>query len=229
MNSQTLTFHIFRFKPGLIEPPKFQNFEVVVNEDMSVLDALEKIRLEQDPGLMYRHSCHHSSCGTCACKMNGKERLTCVTKALSLQTDIITLEPLDGFRREGDLVVDMTGFYDHIADDWEYRRQSEYGQSTTLPEEVSTFTRLESCIECGSCVSACPAAHKDSPFIGPAALAALNTERTKFPEEREELLYTAGGEQGERWCERAIECSRVCPTNVAPARHIAELRKALGK
>jgi succinate dehydrogenase / fumarate reductase iron-sulfur subunit len=227
--AKKLVFRIFRFKPGVIDPPRFQDFEVFVTEVMSVLDVLEKIRLEQDATLMYRHSCHHSSCGTCACKINGKEKLACVTKAVELQTDVITLEPIDGFRKESDLVVDMTGFYDHIAEDREYLRKSEQVQSTEMPEGMTAFTRFESCIECGSCVSACPVAHENSPFMGPAAMAAINNELAKFPEKREELLKLAGGGKGERWCERAIECSRVCPTKVAPAKHIIDLRKALGK
>ncbi len=227
MKTQQRTFRILRFKPGLIDPPQFQDFTLAVNEDMSVLDALEKIRLEQDTTLLYRHSCHHSSCGTCACKINGTERLTCVTKVLALATDVITLEPLAGFLPISDLVVDMTGFYDEISEDWDYLRESENVASAALPDDVASFCRLESCLECGSCVSACPAAHADSPFMGPAALAALNNERHKSPSSSKKLLELAGGERGERWCERAIECSRVCPTKVAPARHIADIRKTL--
>ena len=229
MRAKTLTFRILRYKPGKIDPPLFQEFQVLVNEDMSVLDVLEKIRLEQDSSLMYRHSCHHSSCGTCACKINGKEKLTCVTKTFSLETETITLEPLDGFRREGDLVVDMTGFYGAIADDWTYIRKTEQVRSTALPEDVIAYTRLESCIECGSCVSACPAVQNESQFMGPAALAAIHNELLNFPEKEQVLLQLAGSEHGERWCERAIECSRVCPTQVSPAKHILDLRKALGK
>ncbi|GAK55783.1 succinate dehydrogenase and fumarate reductase iron-sulfur protein [Candidatus Vecturithrix granuli] len=229
MKERTLRFCILRYKPGKIDPPRFQGFHLPVNEDMSVLDALEKIRLEQDSSLMYRHSCHHSSCGTCACKINGKEKLTCVTKVFALETETVTLEPLDGFRKEGDLVVNMTGFYDEIADDWTYIRKTEQVHSTALPEDVTAYTRLESCIECGSCVSACPAVHEESQFMGPAALATLHNELLKFPEKEQELLLLAGSKHGERWCERAIECSRVCPTQVSPAKHILDLRKALGK
>jgi succinate dehydrogenase / fumarate reductase iron-sulfur subunit len=227
MKEKTVTFHILRYKPGKIDPPRFQEFHLSVNEDMSVLDALEKIRLEQDSSLMYRHSCHHSSCGTCACKINGKRKAHCVTKVFALEKETITLEPLDSFRKEGDLVVDMTGFYDDIADGWTYIRKTEQVHSTALPEGVTAYTRLESCIECGSCVSACPAAHDESQFMGPAALAAIHNELVKFPEKERELLQFAGGEHGERWCKRAIECSRVCPTQVAPAKQILDLRKAL--
>ena len=227
MKEKTLAFRIFRYKPGKIDPPRFENFQILVNEEMSVLDALEKIRLEHDSSLMYRHSCHHSSCGTCACKINGKEQLACVTNVLALEAETITVEPLDGFRKEGDLVVDMTGFYEYIDEDWTYLQQSEQVQSTALPEDTPAYTRLETCIECGSCVSACPVVREGSPFMGPAALAAIHNELLKSPEKERELLQLAGGEHGERWCERAIECSRVCPTLVAPARHILDLRKTL--
>ena len=97
MKTKTVTFRILRYKPNRIDPPRFQNFSLKIEPDVSVLDALEKIRLEQDNTLMYRHSCHHSSCGTCACRINGEERLTCITKLADLEGDIITLTPLKGF------------------------------------------------------------------------------------------------------------------------------------
>jgi len=39
----------------------------------------------------------------------------------------------------------------------------------------------------------------------------------------------AANKNGERLCERALNCSRVCPTGVYPARHIADLRRLLEK
>ena len=229
MIEQTLIFRISCFKPGVIDPPRFQDFPVRVNASMSILDALETIRLEQDATLMYRHSCHHSCCGTCACKINGVEKLTCITNVLKLQTEIITLEPLERFHRKGDLVVEMQDFYTDIAEDWAYIRESDGVQSQIMPEGIKRFTRLENCIECGSCVSACPVVQTDKPFMGPAAMAAIQNELLKSPEKRAELLTLAGGERGERWCERALDCIKVCPTEVYPARHIADLRRALGK
>ena len=63
--------------------------------------------------------------------------------------------------------------------------------------------------------------------MGPAALAALSNEMRKDLAKRSSLLAVAGGPRGERWCERALSCSRVCPMQVYPARHIAELRRAV--
>ena len=195
---------------------------------MRVLDALEVIRLRQDSTLMYRHSCHHSSCGTCACKINGRERLTCTTKIKELG-DTITIAPLDGFKVCGDLVVDMSPFYNDISEDWRYLKKSDNSKTTLLPAGVKEYERFENCIECGACISACPVTHKNTGFIGPAVLAALSNELKKSPHKSEGLLKTAGNENGERLCERALNCSRVCPTGVYPARHIADLRKLLAK
>ena len=141
--SKIVTFRILRYKPNRIDPPRYQDFRLQVKPEMSVLDALEKIRLEQDNTLMYRHSCHHSSCGTCACRINGKERLTCITKVKDLKEDTITLTPLAGFKPVGDLVVDVTQFYKDYSKDWSYLRRSEKTQSTQPPQGIDHFTRFE--------------------------------------------------------------------------------------
>jgi len=229
MTIKKITFRILRYKPGHIDPPRFQEFILEADPNTSVLDGLEKIRIEQDNTLMYRHSCHHSSCGTCACKINGMERLSCITRIQDLEGDTVTLAPLEGFKPIGDLVVDMKSFYDDISEDWSYLKKAEKVESTELPANIEQFTRFENCIECGACVSSCPVSHKNTTFIGPAVLAALNCELKKTPREAKNLMAVAGGRRGEHLCERALNCSRVCPTGVYPARHIADLRRILEK
>jgi len=229
MATKTVTFRILRYKPNRIDPPRFQDFSLKIDLDMSVLDALERIRIEQDNTLMYRHSCHHSSCGTCACKINGKERLTCITKISDLEINTITLTPLEGFKPIGDLVVDVTRFYKDYSGEWTYLRRAERIKSTCLPAGISHFTRFENCIECGACISACPVTHNSNAFLGPAALAAVNNELKKSPQKSEDLLSMAGSKRGEQMCKRAVNCSRVCPNKVYPARHITDLRRLLEK
>lgn len=226
MDTMKKTFRILRYLPGVLDPPRFQEFELAVTPEMSVLDALEEIRLRQDSTLLYRHSCHHSSCGTCACKINGTERLLCLTHFDELPPEPVTLEPLNGFTVIGDLAVDMTAFYRYIDEQWSSLRTIEQSNpSGDSQSEISgMLQRLEDCIECGCCVSACPVMQKTEVFMGPAALAALDVELLACPEKVDDLLALASGEHGERWCDRAIACSRVCPTGVAPARHILQLR-----
>ena len=229
MTIKKITFRIRRYKPGHIDPPQFQEFTIEADAAASVLDGLERIRLDQDNTLMYRRSCHHSSCGTCACKINGIERLTCITNIHELQGDTITLTPLEGFEPIGDLVVDMNRFYDDISEDWSYLKKTEKVDSAALPAGIDYFTRFENCIECGACVSSCPVSHKSATFIGPAVLAALNCELKKTPQNAQDLTAVAGSKRGQHLCERALNCSRVCPTGVYPARHISDLRRILEK
>ena len=227
MPLKKITLRILRYKPGHIDPPRYQEFSLEMDPESSVLDALEEIRLRHDDSLMYRHSCHHSSCGTCACKINGREQLTCITKIKELSADKIVLTPLGGFEVAGDLVVDISPFYNDISEDWSYLRESESAMTDRLPDGISGFRRFEDCIECGACISACPITVKNKDFVGPAVLAALSNEVRKSPHKSDTLLAIAGNEKGVRLCERAYQCSRVCPTNVHPAKHISDLREVL--
>ena len=166
MQQKQITFRILRYKPGVIDPSRFQEFELIVDENTTVLDGLEKIRLAQDATLMYRHSCHHSSCGTCACKINGQARLACITRVLALNSSAVVLEPLDGFRCLGDLVVDMRYLFKNIARHWSYVREAENLESVIRPDGIDSFTRFENCIECGACVAACPVIGKTPTLWG---------------------------------------------------------------
>ncbi len=194
---------------------------------MTVLDCLEKIRLEQDSTLMYRHSCHHSSCGTCACRINGEEKLACITRVHELNVDEINLAPLKGFTQKGDLVVEMEKFFKDFSEHWSYLKGVETMKSTRMLHGIQGFTRFEDCIECGACVSACPVHHKNKAFIGPAVLSAIHSEIKKTPQKEKRLLLQAGKKHGLNLCESALICSRVCPTGVYPARHISDLRRLL--
>ena len=228
MPIKKVAYKIQRYKPGYIDPPRFQDFTLEINPARSVLDGLEIIRLQQDSTLMYRRSCHHSSCGTCACKINGVERLACITRIQELEGETITLAPLKGFKIIGDLVVDVNRFYADLSEDWSHLKKTENVKSTALPTGVDYYSRFENCIECGACISACPVSHKKATsFIGPAVLAALNSEVTKAPQRAKDLTIVAASKRGERLCERALNCSRVCPTGVYPARHISDLRRQL--
>ena len=129
-----ITLKLLRYKPAVIDPPRFQSYRLTIDRHMTVLDCLESIRLHQDRTLMYRHSCHHSSCGTCACIINGSEALACTAGVWEMDGGDITVEPLKGFERVADLVVNMAGFYRHFRDDWTVLRPIE--RPKTAPARV---------------------------------------------------------------------------------------------
>ncbi len=206
-------------------------FTVETGEFTTLLDALEEIRSEQDGGLLYRHSCHHGSCGTCGVIANGKRVLSCVTRVSKLEQPV-EVRPLTPYPVIGDLAIDPAPLYSEFPDDASILRPSEAQPDATPPAEIPGFTRFENCIECGLCESVCPVlraggAAPGRPFKGPAALAAYGREIEKHPERTDELLPEIDSPDGVWGCDRALECSRVCPLEVYPAKQIAVLQQKI--
>jgi succinate dehydrogenase / fumarate reductase iron-sulfur subunit len=229
MVEKTTIFRILRYKPGTIDPPRFQDFGIAVRPGMTVLDGLDEIRLTRDETLMYRHCCHHASCGTCACMINGAPGLACTTRITGLKTEVITLAPLGNHPCLGDLAVDVAGFFQQIDAHWTNHRPCRDASAERTPQGVDQLQRFENCIECGCCVAACPVVSNPPRFMGPAALAALNNERQHRPASQKLLLEIAAGPHGADQCRRHLACSRVCPAAVYPARHIADLQREINK
>ncbi|NPA92253.1 MAG: succinate dehydrogenase/fumarate reductase iron-sulfur subunit [Chloroflexi bacterium] len=223
-----VTFKIYRYKPGAIDPPRYDTFRVDVEAHETVLDILERLRLD-DPTLTYRHSCHHGSCGTCGMVVNGKEVLACVTRVLELGTDTVVVEPLHHFPLVSDLVVDMTPFFEKYEPvGMPYIRESEYIPEGQPSEEVGTYVRFESCLECGLCLSACPVVGTDPEYLGPAALAAAaRVVQEPRGQDVASVFQMVDTEQGCWRCHAAMECSEVCPNDVDPGGMIMFLRREL--
>ncbi len=230
MAEQTVTFKIFRYKQGQ-ERSRFDTFDVTVDENTTLLIALQDIRRDHDPTLMLRHSCHHASCGTCAMLVNGQEKLSCVVNVLELGTSTVVVEPLRNIPLISDLVVDMDDFYARMNPaDRPYIRHSEFLPKATTPDGIEQYSRYENCIECGACVSACPIMGTDEDYYGPAALAAawrvVEEPRGQSPQR---ALQWVDNEKGCWRCHVAYECTEVCPSDVDPGGKIMALRGELGK
>jgi succinate dehydrogenase / fumarate reductase iron-sulfur subunit len=234
-----VSLRIFRYRPN--QPVRFDAFDVTVPDAANVLDAIEQAWANHDRTLMFRHACHHASCGTCAVRINGAEKLPCIAPVKDYLDGgrPLTIEPLRNFPLVGDLVVDMASFFHH---------QEETGLYYTRPTEetldgkpvdhargldssapVVPFNRFENCVECGICLSACPTMAADFKFFGPAGLAAIQRQLTKAtdPVERAQLLQLADDEQGVWRCHSAWECTEACPQSVFPAEAIMALRKEI--
>jgi succinate dehydrogenase/fumarate reductase iron-sulfur protein len=204
-------------------------FEVDGGVYTTLLDSLERIRARDDRSLLYRHSCHHGSCGTCGMIANGERVLACTTRLADLPEEA-TIDPLSPFPVVGDLAIDPAPLYRDFPDEASYLRESEANPDAELPRELEAeargFTRFENCIECGLCVSVCPVQQL---FMGPAALAVYGRELEKHPEREAELLPQIDRDEGVWGCDRALECSQVCPLGVYPAKHIAVLQRKIDK
>jgi succinate dehydrogenase / fumarate reductase iron-sulfur subunit len=224
--TDTCTLRVYRYKRG-DGGEHFDEFEVPVASRTTVLDALRWIQLHRDPSLALRHSCLHASCGTCGVQVDGREELACVC-ALRDKGDEVTIEPLANLPVLTDLVVDMASFYDRLPDGVATIRASDTPAAAQAPDGVDQYVRLEDCIECGLCLSACPVAASSRHYVGPAALAAAQ-RLLEEPRGADPLSLLAWADRPEAaWgCHVGLECTRACPSEAIPAERIMALRRRL--
>ena len=72
-------FKIYRWDPEKKDKPHMATYPVDLNEcGPMVLDALLKIKNEQDPTLTFRRSCREGICGSCAMNIDGSNTLACL-------------------------------------------------------------------------------------------------------------------------------------------------------
>ncbi len=222
--------------------PRLEPYRVSVPDDANVIDVIEAV-WRQDQTLMFRHACHHASCGTCAVRVNGYEKLPCIVPvraALAGRAELV-IEPLRNFPVVGDLVVEVSDFFlKQTASGMAITRAAElslagqaYDRAPVINAagewEARAYNRFENCIECGICLSACPTMAATDKFFGPAGLAAVQRAVQSAPEpaRRSLLLALADGEQGVWRCHSAYECTEACPQDVDPAGAIMALRREL--
>merc|ERR1711988_1919690 len=108
------TFKIYRWSPDDDQVPVMQTYKIDLNEmtGKMVLDALIKIKNEQDPTLSFRRSCREGICGSCSMNIDGKNNLACLSRVDDVNLDKPSkIYPLPHMFVVKDLVPDMTNFY----------------------------------------------------------------------------------------------------------------------
>ena len=177
-STKSVTLKIKRSNPGLNSEEKFDQFIVPVEKWTTVLDALIDAKSHLDHSIGIRYSCRQASCGSCGMKINGKPALACFTKISELNSNEITIEPMDNFPVVRDLVVNFTRLINNHKKIMPYvvREDSEITPGTGVreilqtPEDVEKYIQFSSCIKCGLCNSACPTMAMDTTFVGPQAV-----------------------------------------------------------
>jgi fumarate reductase iron-sulfur subunit len=174
--SRNLEFEIFRYNPQEKDSvPHMQKFILDETVNMTLFIALNRLREEQDPGLIFDFCCRAGICGACAMVVNGRPRLACQTKTKDLP-DKITLLPLPVFKLIGDLSVDTGVWFREMyqsTESWIHTKKvfDPKAQEERMDNDVAEqIYELERCIECGCCVSACGTARMRDDFLGAAAL-----------------------------------------------------------
>lgn len=230
-SANSITLRIARYNPEQDDTSKFMEFTVPYEKWTTVLEAILEVKKHFDHSVAVRYSCRQATCGSCGMIINGKPRLACFTKISELNSNVVTVEPMNNFPIIRDLAVKFERLFDThhkikpylIRDDTELvSDEKEFSQS---PEELEQYIQFANCIKCGLCNSACPTMATDSSFVGPQALAQayryVADSRDKGKDSRLKIIDDSHG----IWrCHFAGSCSQVCPKGVDPAMGIQLLR-----
>lgn len=227
----TVTLFVRRFNPEDGLESRWQDFDVEVHATDRVLDALHKIKWEQDGSLTFRRSCAHGVCGSDAMRINGRNRLACKTLIKDLDiTEPIYVEPIKGLAVEKDLVVDMNPFYKAYRDINPFLIASDSPEKERLqsPEQRERFDDTTKCILCAACTTSCPVFWTDGQYFGPAAI--VNAHRFIFDsrdEGAEVRLEILNDKEGVWRCRTTFNCTEACPRGIEVTRAIAEVKQAI--
>ena len=227
-----MQFSIYRYDPESDKKPYMQDYTLTLEagKDMMLLDALESLK-EQDQSLTFRRSCREGVCGSDGMNINGKNGLACVTLLSSLKSPVV-LRPLPGFPVIRDLVVDMQPFYRQYEKAQPYlinNTESPVQERLQSPEQREKLDGLYECILCACCTSACPSYWwNPDKFLGPAALLWLCRFLVDNRDEAKEQRLAELNDLFRLFrCRTIMNCTRVCPKGLNPAKAIGHIRKTL--
>ncbi len=229
------TLKIRRYDPESGDSAHWQDFDVELDPERSVLDGILQARDDQDGSLSIRCSCRAAICGSCGVKVNGKSVLACNTRiseaAERAPNGAVVVEPMGNMPVLKDLIVDMDAVHwkkiQRVVP-WLLPEGDPPEREYIVPaESMIDVTQSMACIQCGACVSACLSMEVDPEFIGPAALAKayrfVGDPRDAHTEER--LRDLAEDPHGIYDCTHCFACIEVCPKGVDPMNQIMRLRR----
>ena len=230
---QTYRIRIARSAAGGISTGT-QNFDVTLEERMTVLDALFHIQRIHDSSLSFRCACRVGMCGTCAMSINGIPRLACRTRVQTLESADVHLQPLANLPVIKDLVVSLEPFFEQWKGvkpafrpaDPEARELARIPHSSPYGRQTPS---KRDCITCGACYAACGVKSTSGEYLGPAAInrafLRLIDPRDRAVKERMDVLNQ---ERGGVWrCHTQFNCTSVCPKHITLTDSIARLKRAM--
>lgn len=228
---------VYRWDPESNAKPYESTYPIDLNEcGPMVLDALLKIKNEQDPTLTFRRSCREGICGSCAMNIDGSNTLACLTSIRSSKPgSTLKIYPLPHMYVIKDLVPDMNNFYEQYKsiEPWLQTEgaaakpdDQEWLQSK---EDRKKLDGMYECILCACCSTSCPSYWwNPDKYLGPAVLMqafrwiedSRDTQTQKRLEQLDDTykLYR---------CHTIMNCTKTCPKNLNPAQAIGQIKKRL--
>lgn len=234
-------FQVYRYDPEQKDQkPYMATYPVDLDETgPMVLDALLKIKSEQDPGLTFRRSCREGICGSCAMNINGTNTLACLCYIkppgeAETSAKPIKITPLPHMYVIKDLVPDMSNFYDQYKSIQPWLKTKNKTNDLTTEHLQSKVERkkldgMYECILCACCSTSCPSYWWNADtYLGPAVLMQayrwIEDSRDEFRTDRLKELDDAFKLYR---CHTIMNCSKTCPKHLNPGKAVASIKKAI--
>jgi len=235
MAARTLTIEVFRFNPQTPDiKPYMQTYTLKEVPNMTLFVALNMIREEQDPSLMFDFVCRAGICGSCAMLINGRPRLACKTLTKTLPSHIKLL-PLPVFKLIGDLSVDTGTWFRHLnikTEAWIHTDQTfdpKAIEERMDNETAQNIYEAERCIECGCCVAGCATANIRDDFLGAAGLNRIARFMVDPRDKRSDRNFfeVIGSDEGVFGCMGLMACDDNCPQELPLQMQLAFVRRRM--
>ncbi len=210
------TFRVWR---GDRDGGKFVEYNVEVGPGMVVLDALHRIQAEHAPDLAVRWNCKAGKCGSCSMEINGKPRLSCMTRISDYEPgSTITVQPLKTFPLIRDLVTDVSWNFEQNKKipPFRPRKPGPDGKLRMWQEDVDRIQEFRKCIECFLCQDVCHVLRdhdKKDEFVGPRFIMRI-ASLEMHPLDTVDRIPQTLREFGSGWCNITRCCTEVCPEHI---------------
>jgi succinate dehydrogenase / fumarate reductase iron-sulfur subunit len=211
----------FKIWRGDSKGGEFRNYEVDVDPGMVVLDVLHRIQANDANDLALRWNCKAGKCGSCSMEINGKPRLSCMTRMnIYDPSETITVQPLKTFPVIKDLVTDVSWNYEQNKriPKFKPRPREADGTHRMYQEDVDRVQEFRKCIECYLCQDVCHVlrdrdGRAQSSFVGPRFMIRL-ASLEMHPLDADDRIPEIRKEFGSGMCNITRCCTEVCPEHI---------------
>ncbi|MBE9376518.1 succinate dehydrogenase/fumarate reductase iron-sulfur subunit [Saccharopolyspora sp. HNM0983] len=211
----------FRVWRGSDSGGELVDYEVAAEEGEVVLDLIHRLQATQCPDLAVRWNCKAGKCGSCSAEVNGRPRLTCMTRMSEFAEDeTITVTPMRTFPVIKDLVCDVSYNYVKAREVPAFTPPAdlEPGEYRMQQVDVQRSQEFRKCIECFLCQDTCHVIrdHEENKeaFSGPRFLMRVAELEMHPLDEATDRPERARGDGGLGMCNITKCCTEVCPEHI---------------
>ena len=211
----------FKILRGDSNNSTMEHYEVEVDTGMVVLDVIHRIQAEQAGDLAVRWNCKAGKCGSCSVEINGKPKLSCMTRMNEYDdNETISIRPIRTFPLVKDLVADVSWNYKQnkkitpFSPDPE--KKDKAGNYVMMQEDVDRVQEFRKCIECYLCQNVCHVLRdheKKDEFVGPRFMIRL-ASLEMHPLDNADRIPNVKNDHGSGMCNITRCCTDVCPEHI---------------